>query len=107
MAQVGWFDHVHRAFSWGVLLLAVVLLIRLRRTALAIPIGLSRFILGLVVAQMIFGAVLAYGGLPAPFKILHLAAATLMISAEFLLLLETRGSRAQAGLESSQPVPST
>jgi cytochrome c oxidase assembly protein subunit 15 len=107
IAQVGWFDHIHRAFSWVVLLLAIFLLIRSAKLGFSVPVVLSRVILGLVGAQMVFGIVLAYGGLPAPFKILHLGVATLMISAEFLFLLETSGQRARARTDEERSIPAS
>jgi cytochrome c oxidase assembly protein subunit 15 len=88
IGQVGWLDHVHRAFSWTVLLGSGFLL----RTSfkVGLPSVLRRpvrIIFVLVMLQIIYGVALAYFGLPPVFQILHLGFASLMVCAEIFLVL--------------------
>lgn len=95
LAQVGLVDHVHRFSSWLVLLAGVLVFRSAKRHAPGsrlIPV--ARFILASIVLQILIGITLAYGDLPRPAQVLHLTLATLLVCAEFSLLLMVKaGSR--------------
>ena len=94
--QVGLLDHIHRLFSWTVLLCGGFLFWKLcvkaaETKASAALKKTSAVILVLIVLQIVYGVALAYFGLPPAFQILHLGFASVMICAEFLLVLMTWG----------------
>ena len=94
LAQVGLVDHVHRLSSWLVLMAGVLVFRSVRRHAPGsglIPV--ARFILAGIVLQILIGITLAYGDLPRPAQVLHLTLATLLVCAEFSLLLMVKAAR--------------
>lgn len=91
ITQVGLLDHVHRAFSWTVLICGGFLFWKLFLKSAMNPLKkISGVIFLLIVLQIIYGVALAYFGLPPVFQILHLGFASVMICAEFLLILTIR-----------------
>jgi heme a synthase len=88
LKSAGWKDHVHRISSWSVLGVAIFLYRRCRGKNEKPPIRrLAKWILGLVLLQIILGISLAYMALPPASQVLHLANASILICAEVLLLL--------------------
>lgn len=87
LAQVGFFDQVHRFSSWFVLLAGILVHWSAKRHAVGtwlIPV--TRSILAVILLQIILGIILAYGSLPKPAQIMHLTLATLLICGECSLL---------------------
>jgi cytochrome c oxidase assembly protein subunit 15 len=94
--QVGLIDHIHRAFSWTVLLCGGFLFWKLFVKSTIASSALKKtsgIIFLLIVLQIIYGITLAYFGLPPVFQILHLGFASVLICAEFLLILMSRTQR--------------
>ena len=88
IASVGFVDHVHRSFSWLVLICAGFLFWKSLRVALPQAVNrTTRIIFVLVVLQIVYGIALAYFGLPRVFQVLHLGFASVLICVQFLLVL--------------------
>lgn len=87
LTQVGIIDDIHRSFSWIVLFSAVYLYWFTKKEVFCNNIkGLSKVAFGLVIAQIFTGIVLAYGGLPATFQVLHLGLSSMLLIPMFLLV---------------------
>lgn len=85
--QVGMIDQIHRSFSWIVLFSAIYLFWYTKKESLSNNIKLlSKMALGLVLAQIFTGVVLAYGGLPATFQVLHLGLSSMLLIPMFILI---------------------
>ena len=94
--NVGWMDHLHRSFTWLVVAAILFLLYTIKTHCIqGILRTLSYLVLGLIVAQTIFGIALAYGGLPHFFQVLHLSTATALICGVYVLLLTIRQTHMQ------------
>ena len=102
LSKTGASDHIHRSFSW-VVLGACVFTLTLRKEHKLHGLTGKLIILNavFVALQIGCGIVLAYGGLPATFQILHLTLASVMITTQFLLLLIGR----TATLTQAEAVP--
>ncbi|MCH8569533.1 MAG: COX15/CtaA family protein [Balneolales bacterium] len=89
--QVGIIDDIHRSFSWVIVMITVYLIYYVKKNNLVLNITrLSFTIAGLLVTQILIGVVLAYGGLPASFQVLHLGVSSFLIIALQLLILASR-----------------
>jgi cytochrome c oxidase assembly protein subunit 15 len=89
-----WVYLVHRSFSWLILGVAVWFGVAARK-ALGQLRWLEWSIIGLVLAQMVLGIVLAHVGIVRVAQVLHIGLSSLLVSSLFLWLLG--GRRAQAG----------
>lgn len=84
---------VHRSFSWVVLLIHVILVLRLWKMR-----ALSRFSLAvilLILGTIFTGVGMAWFGVPPYLQPVHLLLATVTFGLEFLLLLQLNSSRAE------------
>lgn len=96
LANIGWIDHLHRSFTWLIVVAITFLLYTVKTRNLQGPLRtLSYLATGLIVGQTIFGMALAYGGLPHVFQVLHLVTATLLICSVYALLLVIRQTQTQ------------
>jgi len=87
LEQVGLINQMHRSFSWIVLFSAIYLFWFTKKEILSENIKwLSKMALGLVLAQIFTGVVLAYGGLPATFQVLHLGLSSMLLIPMFILI---------------------
>jgi cytochrome c oxidase assembly protein subunit 15 len=87
LEQVGLIDDIHRTFSWSIMLFSVGLVYFARKNELDIKITkLSYIALGLVLLQVLIGVVLAYGGLPKAFQVLHLGVSSMLLIPMFTLV---------------------
>ncbi len=85
--QVGLIDEIHRTFSWTILFLSGGLVWFVRKNNIFGHIRkLSHIALGLVLLQIIIGVVLAYGGLPRSFQVLHLGVSSMLLIPMFILV---------------------
>ena len=92
--EVGWLDHVHRSFSWVILLAGVYLAwIVFRRKTPPLLRKLCFGTLAIMLAQIFFGVLLVYGGMPWPMQLLHTGTSAVLVCAECLLLLQLRNPR--------------
>lgn len=92
--QVGWIDTIHRSFSWTILLTGAGIMYYVKKHNLVHSISrLSFSVMGLIVSQIFIGVVLAYGGLPASFQVLHLGVSAILVVAIQLLLLSSQHYR--------------
>ncbi|MBT5829512.1 MAG: COX15/CtaA family protein [Candidatus Latescibacteria bacterium] len=91
MTTIGWIDHIHRSFTWLVIAAVAFFVYTVYKHNIH---GFFRTLtytnIVLIIAQTIFGILLAYGGLPHVFQILHLFSASLLICATFALVLLSR-----------------
>tara|TARA_B100000029_G_scaffold516620_1_gene631834 strand:+ start:61370 stop:62311 length:942 start_codon:yes stop_codon:yes gene_type:complete len=88
LSQVGFFDHLHRFFSWFVLFVGSAMYWAAARFAPDTPIVLIvRYIFFCILFQILLGIILAYGDLPKIAQVLHLTLAILLICFEFVLLI--------------------
>jgi len=91
MTTIGWMDHIHRSFTWLVIAASALFVYTIHKHNIY---GFFRTLthtnIALMIAQTIFGILLAYGGLPHTFQVLHLFTAALLISSTFALLLLSR-----------------
>lgn len=96
LAGVGNLDGVHRSFSWLVLLASVYLSWFVYRHSVS---GYFRklvyTIFGMIAGQIFVGIVLAYGGMPPSFQVLHLFGSALLISFILLLVFSSRSAQIQ------------
>jgi cytochrome c oxidase assembly protein subunit 15 len=81
---------VHRSFSWGVLLLNLLLVYRLRKTKIANT--LSTALLAVILASILSGVIMAYFSIPAFVQPLHLLLATVIFGIQILLVLKLNTS---------------
>jgi cytochrome c oxidase assembly protein subunit 15 len=92
--EIGWLDHVHRSFSWVILLAGVYLAwIVFRRETPPLLRKLCFGTLAIMLAQIFFGVLLVYGGMPWPMQLLHTGTSAVLVCAECLLLLQLRNPR--------------
>lgn len=89
-----WVYLVHRSFSWVIVGVAVAFGYAAKR-ALGCLRWLEWSVIGLVLAQMVLGMVLAHVGIVRVAQVLHIGLSSLLVSGLFLWLLG--GRRAQAG----------
>jgi len=91
MTTIGWIDHIHRSFTWLVIAAAAFFVYTVQKYNIqGFFKTLTHTNIALIAAQTVFGILLAYGGLPHVFQILHLLTAALLISAIFALVLLSR-----------------
>jgi heme a synthase len=85
----GWIDLIHRDLSLAVLGGSLLLLLVVwRRHAHDRPIAsAANVVVGLVVAQIALGVVLAYAALPPPAQAAHLVVASLLLGAQTVVVL--------------------
>lgn len=76
---------VHRSFSWTVLLVHVILVVKWRKTVPSNP--LSLWLIVLILSTFLTGAGMAYLGVPAYLQPLHLLLATVTFGVQYVLLL--------------------
>lgn len=94
LEQVGIIDEIHRSFSWTILLVGLGIIYYVKKHNLVYNISRLAFsILGLIVFQILIGVVLAYGGMPASFQVLHLGFSSILVIAIQLLVLSSRHHR--------------
>lgn len=94
LEQVGIIDEIHRSFSWSILLTGLIIIYYVKKHNLVYSISRLAFsVMGLIILQIILGVVLAYGGLPASFQVLHLGFSAILVIAIQLLLLSSRHHR--------------
>lgn len=84
-----WVYLAHRSFSWAVLAVAAAFGIKARRSLGRLG-WLERWIIGLVLAQMVLGLVLSQIGIVMSAQILHIVLSSLLVSGLFLWLLAAR-----------------
>lgn len=85
--EVGIIDQIHRSFSWIVLIASSLLFWYTKSQQVSSSIkklGLIAFVL--VLAQIFTGVILAYGGLPATFQVLHLGLSSMLLIPMFILI---------------------
>lgn len=91
MTTIGWIDHIHRSFTWLVIAASAYFLHTVYKHNIEGAFRtLTHTNIVLIIAQTIFGLMLAYGGLPHVFQVLHLFTAALMLSSIFALVLLSR-----------------
>ncbi len=89
--QVGLIDQIHRTFSWTVLALGGVLIYFVRKFSISGHIRKYANAVGVIILlQILVGVVLAYGGFPASFQIIHLGLTSFLIGSQFMLILMVR-----------------
>ncbi|MFW6347813.1 MAG: COX15/CtaA family protein [Cyclonatronaceae bacterium] len=94
LEQVGLIDEIHRSFSWSILLTGLGIIYYVKKHNLVYNISRLAFsVMGLIILQILIGVVLAYGGLPASFQVLHLGFSAILVVAIQLLLLSSRHHR--------------
>lgn len=92
--QVGIIDEIHRSFSWSILLVGLGIIYYVKKHNLVYNISRLAFsVLGLILFQILIGVVLAYGGMPASFQVLHLGFSSILVIAIQLLVLSSRHHR--------------
>jgi heme a synthase len=85
--EQSWVYLAHRSFSWLILIGGVWFY---RQAAKS---GITRCVLGLILAQMVLGIVLSHIGILAMAQVLHVGLSALLVSALFYWLLGTRRGR--------------
>lgn len=94
LEQVGIIDEIHRSFSWSILLVGLAIIYYVKKHNLVYSISRLAFsVIALIVLQILLGIVLAYGGMPASFQVLHLGFSAILVIAIQLLLLSSRHHR--------------
>lgn len=92
--QVGIIDQIHRTFSWTILLTSGWIVYYVKSNNLVTNITkIATVTLGLVLLQITIGVVLAYGGLPASFQVLHLGVTSFLFISVQIMLLASRHNR--------------
>jgi len=92
--EIGWLDHVHRSFSWVILLAgAYFAWVVFRQDTPPLLRKLCLGTLAIMLAQILFGIVLVYGGMPWPMQLLHTGTSAVLVCAECLLLLQLRSPK--------------
>lgn len=82
---------VHRSFSWIVLLVHAIFILRLRKTTGNNPLSLSLVLL--ILLTILSGAGMGYFSVPAFLQPIHLLVATVTFGLQFLLFLRLNSSR--------------
>ncbi len=89
--NAGWYDHIHRASSWLVLIAGILLFRWVRKhEIIGVLRVVSTVILVGIVIQLLLGITLAYGDLPKAAQVMHVTIATLLICTEFYGILAVR-----------------
>ena len=97
MANIGLIDHIHRSFTWLVLVVSGYLAYIIKKHAIRGLLHTTCFLsLGLIISQAFFGIALAYGGLPQVFQVFHLVTAALLICSVYTLWLTLRIAKSNA-----------
>ncbi len=92
--QVGLIDDIHRTFSWTILLLSGWIVYYVKKNNLVQNVTkLSFSVFGLVLLQVFIGIVLAYGGLPQAFQVLHLGVSAILLITVQLIILASKHYR--------------
>lgn len=92
--QVGIIDQIHRTFSWTILLTSGWIVYYVKSNNLVTNITkIAVTIFVLVLVQIFIGVVLAYGGLPASFQVLHLGVSSFLFIAIQIMILASRHNR--------------
>lgn len=81
-----WVYLLHRSFSWVILACGVYFTLRVRRALGGLGL-LEWTVMGIILAQMVLGLVLAQIGIVAVVQVLHIGLSSLLVSALFLWLL--------------------
>jgi heme a synthase len=100
--EQSWVYLVHRSFSWLVLGAGIGFIVLCRRALLRGNRWLEKAILGLILAQMLLGIVLARVGIVRTAQVLHIGLSSLLVSALCLWLLGAWAASREAGLCSSE-----
>ncbi len=82
---------VHRSFSWVVLMIHALFILRLRKTTGNNPLSLSLVLL--ILLTILSGAGMAYFSIPAFLQPIHLLVATITFGLQFLLFLRLNTDR--------------
>ena len=89
--NAGIIDEIHRTFSWTVLIVSGYLSWFTTKGSFSRYFKtITMVILGMILLHVIIGIILAYGGLPAAFQVLHLFGSTLLISTILLALFSAK-----------------
>jgi heme a synthase len=97
IAEVGLIDDIHRSFSWLVLISSGYIVWHNRKHAISTYFTrLGMWVFALVVSQVVVGVVLAYGGMPASFQVLHLFGSALLVCAILLMVFSARSAVTQS-----------
>ena len=89
--QTGLVDDIHRSSSWLVMIASGYLFWMVRRRTPSLFLGrLAALILAFVLMQVVIGIVLAYGGMPPAFQVLHLGFSSLLICSQFVFLMTVK-----------------
>lgn len=92
--QVGIIDQIHRTFSWTILITSGWIVYYVKNNNLVTNITkIATTIFVLVLIQIFIGVVLAYGGLPASFQVLHLGVTSFLFIAIQILILASKHNR--------------
>jgi cytochrome c oxidase assembly protein subunit 15 len=96
IAELGLIDDIHRSFSWLVLISSGYIVWYNRKHEISTYFAkLGLWVFALVVSQVVIGVVLAYGGMPAAFQVLHLFGSALLVSAILLLVFSAQSAVTQ------------
>lgn len=88
---VGLIDDIHRSFSWILLFTSVYLSWYVRKESInGYFRSLPDWVLGLILAQIVIGVILAYFGMPPVFQVLHLVGSAVLVSVILLMLFSAR-----------------
>ncbi|MFH5885126.1 heme A synthase [Halalkalibaculum sp. DA3122] len=88
LQEVGFWDEIHRSFSWTLFLLGGGIFYFAKWKSDSILLGrLASVIFGLILFQILIGVGLYYLGMPPVYQVMHLVGVAILICAEFLLLL--------------------
>ncbi|AUD03083.1 COX15/CtaA family protein [Spirosoma pollinicola] len=88
IGQLDWRFYVHRSFSLVLLVLHLVVIYQLRKLTKTGKIAkLTNTLIGLVIAEISTGIIMAYLGVPAVAQPIHLELAILMIGLQFSIFL--------------------
>lgn len=85
IGQVGADFIIHRSFSWTVLLVHIIFVLKWRKTAGVNPLTLALIVL--ILATILTGAGMAYFAVPAYLQPIHLLVATVTFGVQYLLFL--------------------
>ena len=87
-----WIYLIHRSFSWLVLGAALAFFVYARRNLVSGAQWLEKGILGIVLAQMVLGLILAQVGVLRVVQVLHIGLSSLLVSGMFLWVLGCVGT---------------
>lgn len=92
--RAGWIDAagrdfiIHRSFSWTVLIVHAILLVKIRKSVALRPSSL--YLIVLILGTFLTGVGMAYLGIPAVLQPLHLLFAVVTLGTEMMLLMELK-----------------